>query len=86
VEQRNLLIFKLYSVMKYRVLQSPRIRILHLKSSNTISHSDIQEKLERAFEKGYKLGRGDTKEGIFIDLDAVVEQFRATMSADENNQ
>lgn len=56
-----------------------------MKSSNKISDSDIQGKLEWAFEEGYKLGRVDAKEGIFIDLDEVVEQFRATMSADENN-
>jgi hypothetical protein len=56
-----------------------------LKSSNTISYSDIQDKLEWAFEEGYRLGKGDAKEGIFIDLDAVVEQFRANMPADESN-
>jgi len=56
-----------------------------LKASNSIRQSDVQDKLESAFEEGYKLGRCDAKEGIFIDLDVVVEQFRATMSADENN-
>lgn len=61
------------------------IRSRQLKSSNNISQGDILDKLEWAFEEGYKLGRVDAKEGIFIDLDEVVEQFRATMSADENN-
>jgi hypothetical protein len=71
--------------MKHGVLQSSGIRIRQLKSSNSISHSEIQDKLEWAFEEGYKLGRGDAKEGIFIDLDTVVEQFITTMSGDENN-
>ena len=71
--------------MKYGVLQSSGIRSRQLRSSNNINHSDIQDKLEWAFEEGYKLGLGDAKEGIFIDLDVIVDQFRATMLADENN-
>ena len=53
-----------------------------MKPSNDRSHSDVQEKLEWAFEEGYKLGRDDAKQGIFIDLDTVVDQFRFTMTAD----
>lgn len=53
-----------------------------LKPSNNSSYSDVQEKLEWAFEEGYKLGRDDAKEGIFIDIDMVVNQFRFIMTED----
>ena len=53
-----------------------------MKTLNSSSHSDVQDKLEWAFEEGYKLGRDDAKEGIFIDLDTVVDQFRFTMTTD----
>jgi hypothetical protein len=67
--------------MKYGVLQVSGIRSRQLKASNNKVHSDIQDKLEWAFEEGYRLGRDDAKEGIFIDMDTVVDQFRFTMSA-----
>lgn len=53
-----------------------------MKPSNNSSYSDVQEKLEWAFEEGYKLGRDDAKEGIFIDIDMVVNQFRFIMTED----
>ena len=53
-----------------------------MKPSSSSSLSEVQEKLEWAFEEGYKLGRDDAKQGIFIDLDTVVDQFRFTMTAD----
>ena len=62
--------------------QASAKRNRQLKPSNDRSHSDVQDKLEWAFEEGYKLGRDDAKQGIFIDLDTIVDQFRFTMTAD----
>ena len=67
--------------MMYGVLQMSGIRSRQLKPSNSENHSNIQDKLDWAFEEGYKQGRDDAKEGIFIDVSTVVEQFRVTMSA-----
>jgi hypothetical protein len=56
-----------------------------MKPSKSNNHNDIQDRLELAFEEGYKLGRDDAKEGIFIDLDAIIDQFRFNMLADKVN-
>lgn len=57
-----------------------------MKASNNISKGDILDKLEWAFEEGYRLGIDDAKEGIFIDMGTVLEQFRNTISeADDSS-
>jgi len=62
------------------------IRSRQLKASNNISKGDILDKLEWAFEEGYRLGIDDAKEGIFIDMGTVLEQFRNTISeADDSS-
>lgn len=50
-----------------------------MKTSNSNYYSDTQGELELAFEEGYKLGRDDAKEGIFIDPKKVVEQYKFNM-------
>lgn len=50
-----------------------------MKPSKSNNHNDIQDRLELAFEEGYKLGRDDAKEGIFIDIDTIIDQFRFNM-------
>ena len=47
-----------------------------MRTSNSNNYSSTQDELELAFEEGYKLGRDDAKEGIFIDPKKVVEQYR----------
>ena len=51
-----------------------------MKPSSSIIEYEIQNSLKWAFEEGYKLGRDDGKDGIFIALDEVVDQFTLTMS------
>ena len=51
-----------------------------MKPSSSIIENEIQNSLKWAFEEGYKLGRDDGKDGIFIALDEVVDQFTLTMS------
>jgi hypothetical protein len=73
------------TLIEYGILKSSGIRSLQLKAPNSISQSDIQDKLEWAFEEGYKLGKSDGNEGIFIDLGTIVEQFIASMSIYEES-
>ena len=47
-----------------------------MKASDSDNYSGTQCELELAFEEGYRLGRDDAKEGIFIDPKKVVEQYR----------
>ena len=47
-----------------------------MRTSNSNNYSGTQDELELACEEGYKLGRDDAKEGIFIDPKKVVEQYR----------
>jgi hypothetical protein len=54
-----------------------------MKPSKSNNHNDIRDRLEEAFEEGYKLGRDDAKEGIFIDLETIIAQFRFNMLADK---
>jgi hypothetical protein len=49
---------------------------LAMKASNSDNYSGTQCELELAFEEGYRLGRDDAKEGIFIDPKRVAEQYR----------
>jgi hypothetical protein len=63
-----------------RSVKSFRIRSYQLKPSSSIIENEIQNSLKWAFEEGYKLGRDDGKDGIFIALDEVVEQFTLAMS------
>jgi aminopeptidase C len=50
-----------------------------LKPSSSIIENEIQNSLKWAFEEGYKLGRDDGRDGVFIALDKVVDQFALTM-------
>lgn len=46
------------------------------------NHSNATEALVAAFEKGYRLGLSDGREGIFIDMLSLVEQFLMEQNSD----
>ena len=39
----------------------------------------LKEALKEAFERGYRLGRNDGREGVFMDIPSLVEQFGDTL-------
>ena len=51
------------------------LRSRQLQQQNMQGQSDEQEALEEAFEKGYRLGRSDGREGVFIDVPSLVSQY-----------
>jgi hypothetical protein len=53
-----------------------------LKQWDIQNHSNAAEALAAAFEKGYKLGLSDGREGIFIDMLSLVEQFLTEQNCD----
>ena len=50
-----------------------------MKLDNSKNYVDFQKALMDAFEKGYMLGKEDAKDGIFIDVETVVDKFTVTM-------
>lgn len=46
-----------------------------MKQWNFQNDRDALEALVAAFEHGYRLGRSDGREGVFIDMLSLVEQF-----------
>jgi hypothetical protein len=77
-------VYILFPCNKYglRSVKSFRTRSYQLKPSSSIIENEIQNSLKWAFEEGYKLGRDDARDGIFIALDEVVDQFTLTMSTE----
>jgi flagellar biosynthesis/type III secretory pathway protein FliH len=59
--------------MKSSMLSGLRSR--QLQQQNMQDKSDEQDALEEAFEKGYRLGRSDGREGVFIDVPSLVSQY-----------
>ena len=51
-----------------------------MQRQNRQDQSDEQAALTEAFEKGYRLGRADGREGIFIDMPSLVAQFSASLA------
>lgn len=46
-----------------------------MEQSNIQSLNNTQEALKEAFEEGYRLGRDDGRQGVFMDITALVKQF-----------
>jgi flagellar biosynthesis/type III secretory pathway protein FliH len=56
------------------------IRSRQLQHQNIKDQSDINDALAEAFEKGYRLGRTDGREGVFIDMPSLVSQFTDSLA------
>jgi hypothetical protein len=55
-------------------------RSRQLKHQNIKDKSDLNDALAEAFENGYRLGRSDGREGVFIDLPLLVTQYTDSLA------
>ena len=46
-----------------------------MEQSNIEFYNEAHEALKEAFERGYRLGRNDGREGVFMDIPSLVKQF-----------
>jgi hypothetical protein len=51
-----------------------------LQHQNIQNKSNIKDALAEAFENGYRLGRSDGREGVFIDLRLLVTQYTDSLA------